>query len=95
MLERWLAAHGGAFDVVPPDAAAIAFVRYRHSLNSKLLADRLRDEESVLVVPGDHFGMDRFLRISFGLPEEYLNAALERIHRLLSAQAAAEDGFTA
>ena len=47
------------------------------------LADRLREQKSVLVVPGDHFGMDRFLRISFGLPHDYLLPALERIRELI------------
>jgi hypothetical protein len=34
-------------------------------------------------VPGDHFGLDHFLRISFGLPHEYLLAGLNRIHELI------------
>ena len=40
---------------------------------------RLRTEKSVLVVPGDHFGMDHYLRLGFGEPPEYLRAALERL----------------
>ena len=66
-----------------PDAAAIAFVRYNLDINSTVLADRLRTEKSVLIVPGDHFGMDHFLRISFGLPHDYLVPALDRIHDLI------------
>ena len=42
--------------------------------------ERLRKDHSVLTVPGDHFGIDRCLRISFGLPHDYLKAGLERIH---------------
>jgi len=37
----------------------------------------------VLIVPGDHFGMDRFVRISFGLPGDYLKSGLDRIHDLI------------
>ena len=37
-----------------------------------------------MIVPGDHFGMDRCLRISFGLPHDYLIAALDRIHDLIA-----------
>ena len=36
-----------------------------------------------MIVPGDHFGMDRFVRISFGLPENYLTEGLDRIQELL------------
>jgi aspartate/methionine/tyrosine aminotransferase len=39
--------------------------------------ERLRREKSVLAVPGDHFGLDHFLRISFGPPHDYLAAALD------------------
>ena len=59
--------------------AAIAFARYDIEVNSTELVERLRDEQSVLTVPGDHFGIDRCLRISFGLPHDYLTAGLERI----------------
>ena len=51
---------------VPPEAGAIVFVRYAHAINSTRLVERLRDEQSVLVVPGDHFEMDGYLRIGFG-----------------------------
>jgi len=43
----------------------------------------LVQEKSVLIVPGDHFGMDHYLRISFGMPHEYLRAGLDRIHELI------------
>jgi aspartate/methionine/tyrosine aminotransferase len=71
---------------VPPQAAAIAFVRYNTDVNSSELVKRLIDEQSTLVVPGDHFGLDQHLRISYGLSEVYVNEGLERIYRtLLSA----------
>jgi hypothetical protein len=76
--------HSDRFSLVPPDAAAIAFMRYHLDINSSQLADRLRREKSVLIVPGDHFGMDHFLRISFGLPHAYLKEALDRIHELIA-----------
>jgi aspartate/methionine/tyrosine aminotransferase len=83
VLEQWMAGHGDTFALVPPQASAIAFLRYRLELGSSELVDRLVREKSVLIVPGDHFGMDRFLRISFGLPHDYLVAALDRIHELV------------
>ncbi len=83
VLEKWMAGHGDLFGMVPPQASAIAFLRYRLDVNSTELVDRLVQEKSVLIVPGDHFGMDRFLRISFGLPHDYLLPALNRIHELV------------
>ncbi len=83
ILEAWMNAHPGVFDLTPPQAAAICFVRYHLDINSTEFVDRLRREKSVLIVPGDHFGMDHHLRISFGLPEDYLLPALDRIHELI------------
>lgn len=83
VLQEWLASHSDAFSLVPPQAAAIAFVRYHLEINSSELVERLMREQSVLIVPGDHFGLDHHLRISFGLPQDYLRAGLARIHRLV------------
>ncbi len=80
VLDTWLKSHEGTFSLVPPKAAAIAFVRYHFDMNSTELAEKLISEKSVLIVPGDHFGLDHFVRISFGLPQDYLEAALDRIH---------------
>jgi aspartate/methionine/tyrosine aminotransferase len=83
VLEEWMGGHGTTFAVTPPQAAAIAFVRYQLDINSTELTERLRKDKSVLIVPGDHFGMDHFVRISFGLPKDYLTPALNRFHELI------------
>jgi aspartate/methionine/tyrosine aminotransferase len=59
------------------------YVRYDHAINSTLLVNRLREEHSVLVVPGDHFGMDGYLRLGFGEPPNYNRAGLDRLRDLL------------
>lgn len=83
VLQQWMDNHKDTFSVTPPQAAAIAFVRYHLDVNSTALTERLRKEKSVLIVPGDHFGMDNLVRISFGLPHDYLMAALDRMHDLI------------
>ena len=79
ILDAWLEGHEGLFSVVPPQAAAIAYVQYHMDINSTELIMRLIEEHSVLIVPGDQFGMDHYLRISHGLPEDRLRAGLDRI----------------
>src|SRR5437764_5121999 len=76
---EWLDGRGDLFSYAPPDAGAIVYVRYRIPVNSTELVTRLRTEKSVLIVPGDHFGMDGYLRIGFGEDIAYLRSALERI----------------
>ena len=83
ILEKWMESHGNTFKLFPPGAAAIAFARYNLDINSTRLIERLRDEKSVLIVPGDHFGLDGYLRISYGVPAEHLIEGLDRIHDLI------------
>jgi aspartate/methionine/tyrosine aminotransferase len=84
ILRSWLEKHKG-FSHVPPEAGAIAFVKYSHRINSTELVERLRTERSVLVVPGDHFGMDGHLRIGFGSHPEHLAGSLLHIGELMDA----------
>jgi aspartate/methionine/tyrosine aminotransferase len=88
LIEEWLRNAGG-FQWIRPEAGAIIYVRYDHKINSTELVTRLREEKSVLVVPGDHFGMDGYLRLGFGEPPEYNRAGLDRLRELLSTVAPA------
>ena len=83
ILEAWLQEHAALFAWVPPQAAAIAFVRYHLDLPSVELVDRLRREQDVLLVPGAHAGLDHHLRISFGPPADYLRTGLDRVSAFL------------
>ncbi len=80
----WLSSHGEQFRYISPEAGAIIYVRYALPLNSTMLVNRLREEKSVLIVPGDHFGMDGYLRIGTGSETGYLRAGLDRLHALLT-----------
>ena len=84
IIAGWLDAHGSLFTYAPPDAGAIVYVRYHHAINSTELVNRLRQEKSVLIVPGDHFGMDGHLRIGFGDEPGYLHAGLDRVAELIA-----------
>jgi aspartate/methionine/tyrosine aminotransferase len=88
LMEEWLREAGG-FHWIAPEAGAIVYVRYDHPINSTTLVTRLREEKSVLVVPGDHFGMDGYLRLGFGEPPEYNRAGLDRLRDLLASVAPA------
>lgn len=87
LIEEWLRGHGDQFRWIRPEAGAICYVHYDYPINSTELVTRLLEEQSVLVVPGDHFGMDHYLRIGFGESPEYVAAGLTRVHHLLTALA--------
>jgi len=84
IIERWLDDRRALFSYAPPDAGAIVYVRYHHAINSTELITRLRVEHSVLVVPGDHFGMDHYLRLGFGDDPAHLRAGLERLGQAIA-----------
>jgi len=90
VVRRWLEKRGPLLTHVPPDAGAIVFVRYRHAINSTILVERLREQQSVLIVPGDHFEMDGYLRLGFGTEPAYLIASLDRVGEVLDAIAERE-----
>jgi aspartate/methionine/tyrosine aminotransferase len=83
LVEEWLHQHDPAFSWIRPEAGAIFYVRYNYPVNSTELVTRLREQKSVLIVPGDHFGMDGYLRVGYGERPDYLRAGLERLHDLL------------
>ncbi len=83
VIERWMEERAEVFGYVRPRAGAILFARYDLPIGSVALADRLRLERSVLIVPGDQFGAARHIRIGFGSDAEYLRRGLERIDSLV------------
>ncbi len=85
VLRDWVDEHREYLSFVPPKAGAIAFLKYSLKVNSTQLADRLLREKSTLIVPGDHFGIDHYLRIGYGSERERLVAGLERVGDMLSA----------
>jgi len=65
-LKDWLKSHEDLFSLTPPKAGGMAFIRYNMNINSTDLANKLREEKSVLIIPGDQFGMDHFIRLGIG-----------------------------
>ncbi len=80
LLGEWLSEQDGVFQGTPPDAAAIAFLKYDLDINSTAWMEQLRDQRGVLLVPGDHFGRDKHSRLSCAVPEPELVDGLARIH---------------
>jgi aspartate/methionine/tyrosine aminotransferase len=84
-LKNWVDDHKEVLSVLPPGAAAIGFVHYNRQINSSELVQRLIHEQQTYVVPGDHFGMDHYLRISYGLSDDYVKEGLRRIYETISS----------
>src|SRR5437867_2508399 len=85
VLQGWVDERASVLKMVQPRAGAIAYLRYGWDINSSRLVTRLREERSVLLVPGDHFGMDGYLRIGFGNEPEELAEGLSGIAALVDS----------
>lgn len=83
VLEEWIRNQGDLLDHIRPVAGAIAFLGYDLPIASADLVDRIRLEQSVLVVPGEQFGMGKYLRIGFGSDMDYTLKGLERVGEAL------------
>ncbi len=84
VLMSWFERQNGLFRCIPSQAGAIVFARYNLDINSTKLVDHIRETKSVLIVPGDHLGMDRYLRFGYGEEKERLIKALDLIGEALA-----------
>lgn len=82
VLTQELNHHPGVFDVVPPQASAMSFVRFELPISSEDFCMRLLREKDVLVIPGSRFGVENHFRFSSALPEDHLRKGLTRLNDL-------------
>ncbi|MDX1404982.1 MAG: aminotransferase class I/II-fold pyridoxal phosphate-dependent enzyme [Woeseiaceae bacterium] len=82
-LEAWIADNADIFSYARPMAGAIATLKYSLPIGSVALFNRLREQQSVLITPGAHFGIGRYLRIGFGYDLDRLKQGLRRIDPVL------------
>ena len=77
------------FTCPSPKASMYLWVELPESLPSATFADRLMEEEGVIVMPGSAFGVggEGFFRVSFIVPPERLREAAVRAGRVLASLA--------
>lgn len=83
LFQSWLERQSALLSFVPPKAGAIAFVRHHLPVPSAGLVEKIRKEKSVLLVPGEHFLMENYIRFGYGLEEERLASALKLVEEAL------------
>jgi aspartate/methionine/tyrosine aminotransferase len=69
---------------VRPVAGAIGYVKYDLPVRSTELVERVRAERSVLLVPGDMFGLGKGVRYGFGFDIEHTLKGLARVDEVLA-----------
>jgi aspartate/methionine/tyrosine aminotransferase len=81
VMEAWLKSFGETFSWIPPRAGAICWAHYRQGPPAAEVVEKLRAQHSVLLCPGDHFGMPGYLRFGFGGELQHFQEALAETER--------------
>jgi aspartate/methionine/tyrosine aminotransferase len=76
---EWVESFGGRLTWREPEAGAIALLKYDADVPSVEIAERVRKNQSTLIVPGSHVGLEGHLRVWLGGKEEFLREGLRRI----------------
>jgi aspartate/methionine/tyrosine aminotransferase len=79
IVRDWLYEFGGRLTWRAPQAGAIALVKYDSTVPSVSLVERVRVNQSTLIVPGTHVGLEGYLRLWLGGREEFLREGLRRV----------------
>jgi aspartate/methionine/tyrosine aminotransferase len=82
-VEEWIREHEDILTYVSPEAGAIVYVNYDLPVRSGALIDAIREEQSVLLVPGEQFRMGKYFRIGYGSDPDYTLKGLARVSEVL------------
>jgi aspartate/methionine/tyrosine aminotransferase len=78
-MRAWAESFGGFLTFREPKAGALCLMRYGSATPSYELCERIRANQSVLLVPGAHLGLEGFIRVWLGGKPEFLAEGLRRI----------------
>jgi aspartate/methionine/tyrosine aminotransferase len=79
LFKAWLGSLGGRLSFKEPVAGALALCKYSADVPSYELCERIRQRQSVLIVPGIHLGLEGYVRIWIGGRPEFMQEGLRRI----------------
>jgi aspartate/methionine/tyrosine aminotransferase len=79
IMTRFASDFGDFLTFLAPKAGALCLMRYNSPTPSFDLCDRIRVNQSVLIVPGAHLGLESFIRVWLGGKPEFLTEGLRRI----------------
>jgi len=90
IMRAWAASFGNFLTFREPQAGALCLLRYHSGTPSYQLCERIRVNQSVLIVPGLHLGLEGFIRVWLGGKPEFLCEGLRRIGEELRKEVARE-----
>jgi len=79
IIREWMTANADIVEWVVPDGGIMCFPRYKLELSSKALCQKLLDDHRILVIPGDYFGLDGHIRLSYTCSKGALKRGLDAL----------------
>ena len=89
LMRDWAIGFGDLLELCEPQAGALCLIKYNSATPSRELCERIRVQQSVLIVPGEYLRMEGFLRIWLGAKPDFLAEGLRRIGLELAKEAVA------
>jgi aspartate/methionine/tyrosine aminotransferase len=86
VMREWVGSFGDFLTFREPKAGALCLMQYGSDTPSYPLCERIRVNQSVLIVPGTHLGLEGYIRIWLGGKPEFLCEGLRRIGIELRAE---------
>jgi hypothetical protein len=86
IMREWTSSFAGFLTFREPQAGALCLMRYQSPTPSFDLCERIRVNQSVLIVPGAHLGLEGYIRVWLGGKPEFLREGLRRIGIELQAE---------
>ena len=86
VMREWAGSFAGFLTFREPQAGALCLMRYESPIPSFDLCERIRVNQSVLIVPGAHLGLEGYIRVWLGGKPEFLREGLRRIGIELEAE---------
>ena len=85
IVRDWVQSFEGRLTWTEPRAGAIGLMKYAGDTPSLAIATQVRQQQSTLIVPGSHVGLEGHLRVWLGGREPFLREGLRRIGAELTA----------
>jgi aspartate/methionine/tyrosine aminotransferase len=79
LVRDWIKTFDGLLELREPDAGAFCLINYKSDLPSQELAERIRINQSTLIVPGSQLRLENYFRLWFGASPDKLREGLRRL----------------
>ena len=90
IFENWAQEFKDIFIWKKPEAGAMVYIKYSLSIKSSDLMQKILQDKNILIVAGDDYGMDNYIRIGLGIEIEKLEIALAKVAEVIREVRAVE-----